>query len=114
MSSLFACVAWAVFVRYALSHPFESSYVSGTATPAVARPLAAWMFTWLPVAGALVALVCAEPEQPDSSVTSIANAIAATSVRLRFLFMWILPLVFLPFPFTILIQVRIIATLNQA
>ena len=59
MSTLFACLAWAVFVRYALSHPFETRYMGGDARE-VSRPLAAWMFTWLPVAAALAAVVIKE------------------------------------------------------
>ena len=60
MSTLFACIAWAVFVRYSLSHPFDTHYASGVARPVV-RPLAAWLFTWLPVGAALAAVVIKEP-----------------------------------------------------
>ena len=75
MSTLFACLAWAVFVRYSLSHPFETRYM-GAGTPPVARPLAAWLFTWLPVAGALAALVIKESAWMAARRQSIARPLA--------------------------------------
>jgi len=56
MSTLFACAAWAVFLRYTMfdktHHPFELD-----AGVPFAPALAAWAITWLPVCGILYSIV---------------------------------------------------------
>ena len=56
MSTLFACAAWAVFLRYTMfdapNHPFRFD-----AKVPLLQAIAAWAITWLPVCGILHAIV---------------------------------------------------------
>ena len=61
MSVLFACTAWALFVRYGLwdSDPFH--YRDVRPAPSLPLALAGWAIAWLPVAGILYVLALREP-----------------------------------------------------
>ena len=56
MSTLFACAAWAVFLRYTMFDKSSSPFNFDANVP-LAQALAAWAVTWLPVAGLLYSIV---------------------------------------------------------
>jgi hypothetical protein len=54
MSTLFACAAWAVFVRYGLwDEPFWVSVRSKAQGPSLVMALLGWLVVWVPVSAAL-------------------------------------------------------------
>jgi len=61
MSTLFACMAWALLVRYGLwdQDPFHSR--GAPPAPSFGLALAGWAIAWLPVAGVLFQLARREP-----------------------------------------------------
>lgn len=63
MSTFFACIAWALFVRYGLwDNPGWSGYGKAPAeSPSLALALVAWAIVWVPVGALLYALVRREP-----------------------------------------------------
>jgi len=62
MSTLFACVAWAVFVRYGLwDKPGWDSGHRSSEEPPLGMALLGWAIVWLPVGGVLYALIRKEP-----------------------------------------------------
>lgn len=61
MSTLFACVAWALFVRYALwDAPEWRSFDQPRPAPSATLALGGWAMAWLPIGGLLYALVRTE------------------------------------------------------
>jgi hypothetical protein len=100
MSTFFACIAWAVFVRYGLwDHPGWGGYNKAPVEPpSLALALAAWAIVWVPVGALLFALVRREPAWMAASrqalvrpvITGlIAGLAAATLVSHPFdSFMW--------------------------
>jgi hypothetical protein len=56
MSTLFACAAWAVFLRYAMFDQPNHSFGFDATVPLL-QALAAWAITWLPVGGILYSIV---------------------------------------------------------
>ena len=64
LSTLFACVAWALFVRYGLwDQPSWSLFGSEAAAPrpTLARALVGWVVVWLPAGALLYAAIRREP-----------------------------------------------------
>jgi hypothetical protein len=59
MSAFFACIAWAVLVRYGLWDRGDISLFSRRAPPepSVGLALAGWMVAWLPVAGVIYMVI---------------------------------------------------------
>jgi hypothetical protein len=61
MSTIFACIAWAIFVRYGLwDQPFWSDR-KGQPPLSLGMALAGWIVAWAPAGGALYLLVRKEP-----------------------------------------------------
>jgi len=61
MCTIFACIAWAIFVRYGLwDQPFWSDR-KGQPPLSLGMALAGWIVAWAPAAGALYLLVHKEP-----------------------------------------------------
>ncbi len=62
MSALFACVAWALLVRYGVWDQTETSYARpGAMAPSLGYALLGWALSWLPVAGLLWLAILREP-----------------------------------------------------
>jgi hypothetical protein len=77
MSTLFACMAWAVFVRYGL---WDDAAMPRRDLRPIAAPglaLAGWLVTWLPVAGLLALVVSRAPAWRGTARASIAQPVAA-------------------------------------
>lgn len=78
MSTLFACMAWAIFVRYGLWD--DVAVLRPARAAAVAAPglaLAGWLLAWLPVAGLLARLVSKAPAWRGTGREPIARPVAA-------------------------------------
>jgi hypothetical protein len=76
MSTLFACIAWAIFVRYGL---WDQPFWSRRAAPptSVGMALAGWFVAWAPAGLALYTLVRKEPEWMAAGRQALARPIAA-------------------------------------
>jgi hypothetical protein len=61
LSTLFATLAWALTVRFVLFGEPEFWRMDRSAEPSLARALAGWLATWLPVGAGLWMLVKREP-----------------------------------------------------
>jgi len=60
MSTLFACLAWALTVRYGVWDPFEWDRVRSEVakqTPSLALAVVSWSAVWLPLGGFLILLI---------------------------------------------------------
>ena len=78
MSTLFACAAWAVLVRYGLWDRAEwtrAGVASVRSSPVLA--LAGWALAWLPVGGALYALIRTEPAWMAAGREALARSVAS-------------------------------------
>ena len=73
MSAFFACIAWAIAVRYMM---FEHAGLA-VAEPSLAKPLLGWMFTWLPLGAALFYVAHTEPEWIASGRAALFRPAAA-------------------------------------
>ena len=73
MSTLFACMAWALLVRYGLwdQDPFHSG--STPPAPSFGLALAGWAIAWLPIAGVLFQLARREPAWMAAGLQEIAR-----------------------------------------
>jgi hypothetical protein len=80
MSTLFACIAWAVFVRYGLwDQPFWADWGpnrSKAPPTSLAMALLGWFVAWAPAGGALYLLVKKEPAWMAAGRQAIARPIA--------------------------------------
>ena len=80
MSTLFACIAWALFVRYGLwDQPFWADWGSNKPkAPATSLPmaLAGWVVAWAPAGAALYLLVRNEPAWMSAGRQAIARPVA--------------------------------------
>jgi Domain of unknown function (DUF4401) len=80
MSTLFACIAWAIFVRYGLwDQPFWADWGPGKAkAPPTSLPmaLAGWVVAWAPAGGALYLLVRREPAWMAAGRQAVARPVA--------------------------------------
>jgi hypothetical protein len=81
MSTLFACIAWAIFVRYGLwDQPFWPDWGPNRpkAPPtSLAMALAGWIVAWAPAGGALYLLARKEPAWMAAGRQAIARPVAA-------------------------------------
>jgi hypothetical protein len=77
MSTLFACMAWAVFVRYGLWDDPATSRRGLQSIAAHGLAAAGWLLTWLPVAGLLALLVSRAPAWRGTARASLAEPVAA-------------------------------------
>lgn len=76
MSTLFACIAWAAFVRYGLwDEPFWSQRKAGPG-PSLGSALFGWALVWVPVGGALYFLVRREPQWMAAGRQALARPVA--------------------------------------
>ena len=76
MSTLFACIAWAMFVRYGLwDEPFWSQRKAGPG-PSLGSALFGWALVWVPVGGALYFLVRREPQWMAAGRQALARPVA--------------------------------------
>lgn len=76
MSTIFACIAWAIFVRYGLwDQPFWSRREAPPTSLAMA--LLGWFVAWAPAGLALLMLVRKEPEWMAAGRQEIARPAAA-------------------------------------
>jgi hypothetical protein len=99
MSALFACAAWAVFVRYGLwdhSQPWSGSQGAG---PSYGLALFGWMVAWLPVAGVLYLIVHREPAWMAAGRQAIVRP-AAVGIIVGLAVTTLLSQPFDSFPFT--------------
>ena len=80
MSTLFACIAWAIFVRYGLwDQPFWADWGPNKAkAPPTSLPMAllGWVVAWAPPGGALYLLVRNEPAWMAAGRQAIARPVA--------------------------------------
>jgi hypothetical protein len=80
MSTLFACVAWAIFVRYGLwDQPFWADWGSSKAKlppPSLAMALLGWIVAWAPAGAALYMIVKREPAWMAAGRQEIARPLA--------------------------------------
>jgi hypothetical protein len=75
MSTLFACIAWAVFVRYVFwDKPFLSS--GPKITPSLGMALLGWVMAWVPAAGALYLAVRKEPSWMAAGRAALVRPVA--------------------------------------
>ena len=82
MSALFACTAWALFVRFGLWDHGQGLWGGGKRVePSHALAIAGWAVSWLPVAGVLYMLVRREPQWMARGWSSIMRP-AATGLIL--------------------------------
>ena len=79
MSTLFACIAWALFVRYGLwDQPFWADFGSKSKAPpaSLAMALLGWVVAWAPAGAALYLLVRKEPAWMAAGRQDLARPVA--------------------------------------
>jgi hypothetical protein len=77
MSTLFACMAWALVVRYGLWDDPATSRLGLRSVSHALGSIAGWLLTWLPVAALLGLLAARAPAWRGSARESIARPVAA-------------------------------------
>ena len=74
MSTLFACIAWAVFVRYAFwDKPFFAS--GPKVSPSLATALFGWAMAWIPAGGARQLAVRREPAWMAAGLSGLVRPV---------------------------------------
>jgi hypothetical protein len=80
MSTIFACIAWAAFVRYGLwDQPFWAGMRAGASLPALSPAMAilGWFVAWAPAGAGLYLLVRKEAAWMAAGRAEVARPIAA-------------------------------------